>query len=48
MEPGFYRGDILFLTNDQSRPVVPGDVVVFQVKGREVPIVHRALSVHEK
>lgn len=45
MEPGFYRGDILFLTKPAS--VHAGDVVVFQVDGRDIPIVHRVLSLHE-
>eukprot|EP00918_Siedleckia_nematoides_P002166 GHVU01004971.1.p1 GENE.GHVU01004971.1~~GHVU01004971.1.p1 ORF type:complete len:182 (+),score=27.67 GHVU01004971.1:161-706(+) len=45
MEPGFYRGDILFL-HDKPR-INAGDVVVFQVDGRDIPIVHRAMSVHE-
>jgi len=46
MEPGFYRGDILGLTLT-SEPFTNGDVVVFQIEGRDVPIVHRALNVHE-
>ncbi|CEM27628.1 unnamed protein product [Vitrella brassicaformis CCMP3155] len=46
MEPGFYRGDILFLNNPDT-PVLPGDVVVFKIKGRDIPIVHRVLEVHE-
>eukprot|EP00408_Alexandrium_pacificum_P009194 CAMPEP_0171232476 /NCGR_PEP_ID=MMETSP0790-20130122/40428_1 /TAXON_ID=2925 /ORGANISM="Alexandrium catenella, Strain OF101" /LENGTH=181 /DNA_ID=CAMNT_0011698713 /DNA_START=70 /DNA_END=615 /DNA_ORIENTATION=- len=47
MEPGFQRGDILFLTmfEDGFRP---GDVVVFQIEGRDIPIVHRTMNVHEK
>lgn len=48
MEPGFHRGDILFLTLYQENPFVPGDVVVFQIEGRDIPIVHRTLNVHEK
>uniref|UniRef100_A0A7S0YCP7 Signal peptidase complex catalytic subunit SEC11 n=1 Tax=Polytomella parva TaxID=51329 RepID=A0A7S0YCP7_9CHLO len=46
MEPGFYRGDILFLTMD-DRPVRTGDIVVFSLDGRDIPIVHRAIKVHE-
>eukprot|EP01066_Platyproteum_vivax_P019186 Platyproteum_vivax@DN7633_c2_g1_i2.p1 len=46
MEPGFHRGDILFLSMTQD-PITTGDVVVFKVDGREVPIVHRVLAVHE-
>eukprot|EP00928_Gymnodinium_smaydae_P046432 TRINITY_DN30930_c0_g1_i1.p1 TRINITY_DN30930_c0_g1~~TRINITY_DN30930_c0_g1_i1.p1 ORF type:complete len:183 (+),score=38.34 TRINITY_DN30930_c0_g1_i1:81-629(+) len=48
MEPGFHRGDILFLTMYDEDPVIPGDVVVFQIDGRDIPIVHRAMNVHEK
>ena len=47
MEPGFYRGDILFLSLNFDDPFIPGDVVVFQVKGRDVPIVHRVINAHE-
>lgn len=46
MEPGFHRGDILFLTNP---PVIhSSDVVVFQIDGRDIPIVHRAMNIHEE
>eukprot|EP00922_Rhytidocystis_sp_ex-Travisia-forbesii_P024522 GHVS01036013.1.p1 GENE.GHVS01036013.1~~GHVS01036013.1.p1 ORF type:complete len:213 (+),score=36.78 GHVS01036013.1:211-849(+) len=45
MEPGFFRGDILFLTNPPE--LVAADVVVFQVEGREIPIVHRIISIHQ-
>lgn len=45
MEPAFQRGDILFLSNRD--PVVStGDIVVFKVAGRDIPIVHRVLRVH--
>eukprot|EP00397_Hematodinium_sp_SG-2012_P034776 GEMP01037330.1.p1 GENE.GEMP01037330.1~~GEMP01037330.1.p1 ORF type:complete len:199 (+),score=26.75 GEMP01037330.1:38-598(+) len=46
MEPGMYRGDILFLTlwEDDFKP---GDITVFSVEGRGIPIVHRVLNVHE-
>ena len=47
MEPTFQRGDILFLSNDDS-PVRAGEVVVFKIHGRDIPIVHRVLHVHEK
>ena len=46
MEPAFQRGDILFLNND-DRPVEAGEIVVFKIEGREIPIVHRVLNVHE-
>ncbi|XP_060859025.1 signal peptidase complex catalytic subunit SEC11A-like [Metopolophium dirhodum] len=48
MEPAFHRGDILFLTNYEEEPVRVGEIVVFKIKGRDVPIVHRVLKLHEK
>ncbi|KAJ8311705.1 hypothetical protein KUTeg_011060 [Tegillarca granosa] len=48
MEPAFYRGDLLFLTNHVEEPIRVGEIVVFKVEGRDIPIVHRVLKVHEK
>jgi signal peptidase len=47
MSPGFERGDILFIRNDLKRPVRKGDITVFELKGKDIPIVHRALKIHE-
>lgn len=47
MEPAFYRGDILFLHMGYT-PFRAGDIVVFKVEDREIPIVHRIIKVHEK
>lgn len=44
MEPGFYRGDILFLNMGKS-PIRTGEIVVFNLKGRDIPIVHRVIKV---
>ena len=46
MEPAFQRGDILFL-NNQNDPIRVGEIVVFKVREREIPIVHRIMKVHE-
>ncbi|KAG8381512.1 hypothetical protein BUALT_Bualt06G0129500 [Buddleja alternifolia] len=46
MEPGFKRGDILFLHMSKD-PIRAGDIVVFNVDGRQIPIVHRVIKVHE-
>ena len=46
MEPAFQRGDILFLTN-YNDPIRVGEIVVFKIKDRDIPIVHRVLKVHE-
>lgn len=48
MEPAFHRGDLLFLTNRIEEPIRVGEIVVFRIEGREIPIVHRVLKVHEK
>jgi signal peptidase I len=43
MEPAFQRGDLLFLWN-RGYPTGVADVVVYKVKGKEIPIVHRVIS----
>ncbi|KAK8393391.1 hypothetical protein O3P69_013409 [Scylla paramamosain] len=48
MEPAFQRGDLLFLTNYEQEPIRAGEIVVFKVEGRDIPIVHRVMKVHEK
>ncbi|KAL1406241.1 Signal peptidase complex catalytic subunit [Vanrija albida] len=47
MEPAFYRGDILFLTNPADTPYVVGDITVYKVPGQGIPIVHRVHATHE-
>jgi len=47
MEPSFKRGDILFL-NMGDAPFRVGEIVVFKIEGREIPIVHRVIKIHEK
>ena len=47
MEPAFHRGDILFLHMGYT-PFRAGDIVVFKVADRYIPIVHRVIKVHEK
>eukprot|EP01065_Artemidia_motanka_P017994 TRINITY_DN2137_c0_g1_i1.p1 TRINITY_DN2137_c0_g1~~TRINITY_DN2137_c0_g1_i1.p1 ORF type:complete len:230 (+),score=48.81 TRINITY_DN2137_c0_g1_i1:85-690(+) len=46
MEPGFQRGDLLFLSLWDHEPYAAGDVVVFKVDGRDIPIVHRVIRSH--
>ncbi|KAL7747281.1 Signal peptidase complex catalytic subunit [Sorochytrium milnesiophthora] len=45
MEPAFARGDLLFLSLS-SRPFAAGDIVVYKQEGKDIPIVHRVLNVH--
>ncbi|XP_028097694.1 signal peptidase complex catalytic subunit SEC11A-like [Camellia sinensis] len=47
MEPAFQRGDILFLHMSKD-PIRVGEIVVFDVEGRDIPIVHRVIKVHER
>ncbi|BEI86555.1 hypothetical protein CcaverHIS002_0608420 [Cutaneotrichosporon cavernicola] len=48
MEPAFYRGDILFLTNPANTPFDIGDITVYKVPGdpNGTPIVHRVIESH--
>lgn len=48
MSPAFERGDILFLTMYRRDPIVAGDIMVFKINGRDIPIVHRVLKLHEE
>ncbi|RLV91633.1 Signal peptidase complex catalytic subunit SEC11 [Spathaspora sp. JA1] len=45
MEPAFQRGDILFLWNREYQQKV-GDIVVYEIEGKSIPIVHRVLREH--
>lgn len=49
MEPAFYRGDLLFLSNYKTvpNPYLNGDILVFKIRGKEIPIVHRIFRMHE-
>lgn len=40
MEPAFQRGDLLFLWNRDKQAEV-GEIVVYNVRGKDIPIVHR-------
>ncbi|KAF7798125.1 hypothetical protein EIP86_009340 [Pleurotus ostreatoroseus] len=46
MEPAFYRGDLLFLTNPVDQRYQTGDITVYKVPGADIPIVHRVLETH--
>ncbi|TEB25509.1 signal peptidase complex catalytic subunit SEC11 [Coprinellus micaceus] len=47
MEPAFYRGDLLFLTNPSSEQYKTGDITVYKIPGADIPIVHRVLETHD-
>jgi signal peptidase len=46
MSPAFERGDILFLENMHQSPLKSGDICVFNIKGKDIPIVHRIVKIH--
>ena len=44
MEPAFQRGDLLFLSNrNLLRETQVGEIVVYNVKDKDIPIVHRVV-----
>ncbi|KAL2340468.1 hypothetical protein Fmac_008408 [Flemingia macrophylla] len=59
MEPGFKRvsdsllitllqfGDVLFLHMSKD-PIRVGEIVVYNIDGKDIPIVHRVIEVHER
>lgn len=51
MEPGFHRGDILFLTNprdtSQSSRYETGDITVYKLPQGGIPIVHRVIEARD-
>ena len=47
MEPAFYRGDLLFLTNPPNEKYRTGDITVYKIPGADIPIVHRVLETHD-
>jgi signal peptidase len=47
MEPAFYRGDLLFLTNPASERYHTGDITVYKIPGADIPIVHRVMETRD-
>lgn len=47
MEPAFYRGDLLFLTNPPLERYHTGDITVYKIPGADIPIVHRVMETHD-
>ena len=42
MEPAMQRGDVLFLSKND--PIVNGDIIVYEIEGENIPIVHRVVT----
>jgi len=47
MSPFFWRGDILIVKGVGEQELKIGDVIVFSVPGRQIPIVHRLVEVNQ-
>ncbi|TPX71898.1 hypothetical protein SpCBS45565_g00927 [Spizellomyces sp. 'palustris'] len=45
MHPAFNRGDLLLLTN--PHPIHVGDIVVFKIDSKPIPVVHRVIQLHQ-
>ncbi|XP_021755939.1 signal peptidase complex catalytic subunit SEC11C-like [Chenopodium quinoa] len=48
MEPGIRKGDLLFFSAMKSPPIQTGEIVLFKIEGKEIPIVHRVIKVHRQ
>ena len=46
MFPIYQKGDILFLDNRADIPLQVGELVVFKVTDRPIPIVHRIVQIY--
>ena len=42
MVPAMQRGDVLFL--HKNTPIVNGDIIVYELEGENIPIVHRVVT----
>ncbi|BFU19477.1 signal peptidase I, putative [Entamoeba histolytica HM-1:IMSS-B] len=48
MEPGFKRGDLMFLTNKGGVDNIQiGDIVVYNLPSKGIPIIHRVIEIHK-
>lgn len=47
MEPMVQRGDLLLLSMADNRIDI-GDICVFKLRGRDIPIVHRVIKSHDE
>ncbi|EDR30208.1 signal peptidase complex catalytic subunit SEC11A, putative, partial [Entamoeba dispar SAW760] len=48
MEPGFKRGDLMFLTNRGGVDNIQiGDIIVYNLPSKGIPIIHRVIEIHK-
>ena len=46
MEPSMYRGDVIIL--HKFTEIIVGDIIVYELEGQDIPIVHRIMAIHEE
>lgn len=47
MEPMMFRGDLIWIAGTSPESLRVGDVAVYRLPGRDIPIVHRVVSLHQ-
>jgi signal peptidase len=47
MEPVFSKGDIIFVTHNKE-PFVIGEIIVYNIPSKDIPIVHRIIDIWDK
>jgi signal peptidase len=45
MEPVYHEGDIIFIKETPSQSIDIGDIVVFEARNGDIPIVHRVVDI---
>lgn len=48
LKNGFHRGDVLVVKGVEEDDVEVGDVIIFDIRGQNVPIVHRVVKIKDE
>ncbi len=43
---GFNKGDIILLKGAKKKPIALGDILVYDSRGKSMPIIHRVVAIH--
>ena len=47
MDPGYTRGDLIFLSTHLEKTIEMGDVLVFRIENMDMPVVHRVHRIYD-
>ena len=47
MDPGYTRGDLIFLSTHLKKPMNMGDILVFRIDNMDMPVVHRVHRIYD-